>query len=266
MVAVFLYALLGLLAGALINLCADQLPRWRTLRRTPFCPYCEQPRPPWDWVSTVAYLRFKPLCQHCGAPIPWRHLMVELATAALFAFLWTQYGQGEQSAFLVPYTVYSTIFVLVLVIDLEHKLILNVVMYPAWVLALLGSLFHPEPHFFRLAVLGGAVGFGLLFLVYLLGELFVKVMSKVRGKPIHAVAFGYGDVRLGCFIGLVLGVPDVLYAILIGILLGGLGGLLYWFVQAVLLRRYSLFTAIPYGPFLVIGAMLVMFFGPYPFQ
>jgi leader peptidase (prepilin peptidase)/N-methyltransferase len=150
----------------------------------------------------------------------------------------------------------------VLVIDLEHKLILNVVMYPAWIAALLGSFFHPDPYFYRLALLGGAVGFGILFLIYLLGELFIKVMSKVRGKPINAVAFGFGDVRLGGFIGLVLGFPLVFNAIFIAILLGGLAGLLYWFVGTVILRRYSLFTAIPYGPFLVIGAMIFMFFGP----
>ena len=258
-----LYALLGLVVGALINLCADQLPSWRRLRRLPFCPYCDEPRPVWAWLGTLAYLRFKPECQDCAAPISWRHPLVELGTAGLFAFLWYQYGQGDQVALLIPYTVYSAIFVLVLVIDLEHKLILNVVMYPAWALALLGSLLHPSPHFYRLALLGGAVGFGILYLIYLLGVLFVKVMSRMRGKPINAVAFGFGDVRLGGFIGLVLGFPTVLNAIFVAILLGGLGGLVFWFVRAVILRRYSLFTAIPYGPFLVISAMFFMFFAPY---
>lgn len=257
---IFLYALLGLLVGAVVNLWADQLPRWRRVRRTPFCPYCDQPRPPWAWVSSLAYLGFKPACQHCGAPIPWRHPLVELGTAILFAFLWHRYGQGEEIAYLLPYTVYSAIFVLVFVIDLEHKLILNVVMYPAWVLALLGSLLHPTPYFWRLALLGGAVGFGILFLIYLLGELFVKLMARIRHKPINAVAFGFGDVRLGGFIGLILGFPDVLTAIFLAVLLGGLAGLLYWFVRAVILRRYSLFSAIPYGPYLVMGAMVVMFF------
>jgi leader peptidase (prepilin peptidase)/N-methyltransferase len=255
-----LYALFGLLVGAAINLCADQLPVWRQIRRAPYCPFCDEPRPTWAWISTLAFLRLKPTCPHCGAPIPWRHPLVELGTAALFGFLWYWYGMAGDFAFLIPYTVYSAIFVLVLVIDLEHKLILNIVIYPAWILALLGSLFHPQPHFYRLALLGGAVGFGVLYLIYLLGELFVKVMSRIRGKQIHAVAFGFGDVRLGGFIGLVLGFPDVLAALLVAILLGGLGGILYWFVSAVLLRRYSLFTAIPYGPFLVLGAMYIMFF------
>lgn len=261
MTQMLLYALLGLLAGALVNLCADQLPRWRTVRRAPFCPYCDRARPPWAWISIVAYLTFKPGCPHCAAPISWRHPLVELGSAGLFAFLWTRYAGGEPSALLIPYTVYSVLFLLVVVIDLEHRLILNVVIFPAWVLALAGSLLHPTPYFWRLALLGGALGFGLLYLIYLLGEVFVKIMSRMRGKPVNAVAFGFGDVRLGGFIGLVLGFPDVLDALFLAVLLGGLGGVIYWFVSAIIRRRYSMFTAIPYGPFLVAGALFVMFRG-----
>ena len=262
---IVLYALLGLATGVAINLLADQLPRWRRLRRAPFCPNpkCGAPRPYRTWSGLLAYASLRPGCPQCGSRLPWRHPLTEVGTAALFAFLWYQYGAGQEWVFLVPYTVYSAIFVLVIVIDLEHKLILNVVMYPAWALALLGSLVHPSPYFYRLALLGGALGFGILYLIYLLGELFVKAMSRMRGKPINAVAFGFGDVRLGGFIGLVLGFPTVLNAIFVAILLGGLGGLVFWFVRAVILRRYSLFTAIPYGPFLVISAMFFMFFAPY---
>lgn len=255
-----LYALLGLGVGAWLNFCADQLPRWRRLRRAPFCPYCDQPRPWWAWIGTLAYLRFRPGCPSCGASISWRHPLTELGTAGLFAFLWARYGV-EDWRFLVLYTVYVSILVLVLIIDLEHRLILNVVIYPAWLLALAGSFLHPEPYFYRLALVGGAVGFGLLFLVYLGGELFIRIVSRVRGKPLHAVAFGFGDVRLGGFIGLILGFPAVLTALFITVLTGGLFGSIYWLVRAVILRRYSLFTAIPYGPFLVLGAMVVMFWG-----
>lgn len=256
-----LYGLFGLLLGIGINLLADQLPRWRTVRQPPFCPYCEVPRSYGSWSGTLAYLRFKPDCPNCGAAIPWRYPLVELGTAALFAFLWYQYQ--DEPVLLLLYSLYSLILVLVLVIDLEHKLILNVVMYPAWLLAILGSFLHPEPYFYRLALVGGAIGFALLFLVYLLGELFVRIMSRARGKPIHAVAFGFGDVRLGAFIGLIVGFPQVFSAIFLAVFLGGLVGMLYWFVRAVVLRSYSLFTAIPYGPFLVIGAATVLFFGPF---
>lgn len=256
-----LYALLGFLLGVLINLLADQLPRWRRVWRVPFCAYCEEPRPAWAWSGTLAYLRLKPECQHCGAPISWRHPLVELAMAGLFAFIWARYGQGEPSPLLIPYSVYSAIFALIFVIDLEHKLILRMVMVPAWILGLLGSLVHPQPRFFYQALIGGALGYGLLWLVYQLGVLFVKVMGRRRGKPVNTTAFGFGDVRLGGFIGLVVGFPDVFHALFIGILLGGLFAFGYLFVAAVILRRYKRYTAIPYGPFLILGAMWVMFFG-----
>ncbi len=259
---VFLYALLGLFIGGLINLLADQLPRWRRVHRRPFCPECDARRPPWQWLATVATLAFRARCPQCGARLPWRHLLVELGTAGLMAFLWLTYGRAGEWAYLGLYTLYSAILVLVLVIDLEHKLILNVVMFPAWVLALAGSLIHPTPYFYRLAILGGFLAYALLYLVYLAGILFVKGMSRARGKDINAVAFGFGDVRLGAFMGLVLGFPHVFQALFIAILLGGLAGLLYWAVRALLLRRYTLFTAIPYGPYLVTGTFLIMFFGP----
>lgn len=256
-----LYALFGLLVGAVINLLADQLPRWRGVRRLPFCPACQAPRPVWAGIAVLGYLAGGARCRSCGTRLPLRHLLVELGTAALFAFLWVRYGAPGEHVFLLLYTVYSAILILVLVIDLEHKLILNVVIFPAWAVALLGSLLRPEPYFYRLALIGGALGFGILFLVFLMGELFVKIMSHARGKDINAVAFGFGDVRLGGFLGLVLGFPLVLNAIFYAILLGGLAGLLYWLVRAVILRNYSLFTAIPYGPFLVAGGMAMMFFG-----
>jgi leader peptidase (prepilin peptidase)/N-methyltransferase len=257
-----LYALLGLALGVGINALADQLPRWRRVRRAPFCAACEAPRPLWAWSGALAYVGQGGRCPQCGQGIPWRQPLVEVGTAALFGFLWYRYGLAGEWRFLLLYSVYSAILVLVLVIDLEHKLILNVVMYPAWGVALLGSLVHPTDYYYRLALLGWVAGFGLLFLIYLLGEVFVKVMSRMRGRDINAVAFGFGDVRLGGFMGLVLGFPEVLSAIFLAIFLGGLVGMAYWFVQAVVLKRYSLFTAIPYGPFLVAGTMVLMFFGP----
>ena len=260
---IVLYAVLGFFVGILINLAADQLPRWRRLRRRPFCPNpkCEQPRPWWAWSGTLAYLLLKRRCQKCGEPISWRHPLTELGTAALFAFLWQHYAGTEQALLLAPYTIYVAIMVLVVVIDLEHRLILTVVMYPAWVLAFLGSFFYPDPGHYLLSLLGGVIGFGLLWIVYWLGRLFLVVMERARGKDINTEAFGYGDVRLGGFIGLMLGFPGVLAAIFYAILLGGLVGMIYWFIQAVIRRRYSLFTPIPYGPFLVLGAAFVLFFG-----
>lgn len=253
------YALLGLLVGAFLNLCADRFSYRQQLSRLPLCPYCGKVRPWWAWISILAFLRLKPECPYCAAPISWRHPLVELGTAALFAYLWQRYGFTVP---LIPYSSYSAILILIVVIDLEHRLVPNAIIYPAWGLALAGNLLYPISGSYSSALIGGAVGLGLLFLIYLIGKLFVKVMSKLQGKPIAETAFGLGDVRLGGFACLIVGVPQVFLAILLAVLLGGLAALLYWFVQAIVHRRYSPFTAIPYSPFLATGALITMFFGP----
>jgi leader peptidase (prepilin peptidase)/N-methyltransferase len=257
---IVLYALLGLAVGAFLNWCADQLPgSQRRLYGAPACPYCDTPRPPLAWSGTLAYLALRVRCPSCGAPISWRAPLTELITAALFAWLWNRHGPNM---LLLLHSIYTSILVLITVIDLEHRLILNVVIYPAWLLALVGSLVHPQPYFYRLALMGGAFGFGIMFALYQLGVLFVRAAGRVRGQELNTVALGFGDVRLAGFVGLVVGFPNILYALILAVTFGGLAGLVYWFVRAVVLRRYSLFTPIPYGPYLVAGGMIMMLYGP----
>jgi leader peptidase (prepilin peptidase)/N-methyltransferase len=257
MVAV--YALVGILAGAVVNFCADQFPYGGKLRKLPYCPYCDQPRSPWAWISTLAYLRFGPQCQYCGALVPLRYPLVELGMAALFALLRLRF---DQPRFLGLYSAYTMILVLVLVVDLEHHIIPNAIIYPAWGLAFLGSLLHPEAGFPLIALIGGVIGLGLLLVAHWLGQLFVKVASRCWDAQAEGPALGLGDAKLGGFIGLILGVPQVLTALVIAILLGGLVAGLYWLVHAVLLQRYKPFTALPYGPYLAAGAMITMLFAP----
>ena len=249
----------GLLFGALINLLADQIPLWRRPRRLPFCPYCEKDRPAWAWISVVAYLRARPDCQNCAAPISMRHPLVELGTAMLFSILWLRFGP---TAHLALYSLYATILVLIVAIDLEHHAIPDVVIYPAWVVAILGSLIHPVPPTLPSALLGGAIGFGLLFLAHLLGRGFIALMSRARCAPAGRQAFGLGDVRLGGFVGLIVGFPLIFPALLISILLGGLVSLAYLLFQAIIARRYTAFASIAYSPFLSAGALLTILYAP----
>jgi leader peptidase (prepilin peptidase)/N-methyltransferase len=186
-------------------------------------------------------------------------LVTELATAVLFAFLWQRYGPSPR---LFLETLYTAIFVLLFVIDLEHRLVLHVTTLPAIVLAIAGSFFLNRADYnWRLALLGGAIGFLLVLGMYLFGHLFVRLMERHRTQKIGEVAFGFGDVTLATFIGLVVGFPRVILALLFGILLGGAGGTIYWLIKAVIRRDYSLFTAIPYGPFLVAGGWSLMIWG-----
>jgi len=232
------------------------LPRRRALWQAPRCLACEAALPPRQW-SSIAALATGRRCAQCQGPIPWRGPILELGTALLFAFLWHAYGPSWQLAL---FTLYTVIFELVFVIDLEHRLILNVVIYPAIVLAAATSFLRPDLGY-RLALLGGVLGFVLVWLIYLAGPLFVRLWSRVRGETTAEVPFGFGDVKLALYIGLVVGFPAVVFALIIGMLLAGLGAAFFIVARRLLGRRYTALTAIPYGPFLVVGGLLMLFYG-----
>jgi prepilin signal peptidase PulO-like enzyme (type II secretory pathway) len=162
----------------------------------------------------------------------------------------------EAGRFLSALAVFA-VFLLVVVTDLEHRLILNAVVLPASALfILLGSL-DPARGPLK-TLLGGLAGFAAFFFLYLLGGAFGRAVSRIRGQPLAEVPFGFGDVNLAGLIGLAVGWPGVVVALLLGIFAAGAFSVLYlgWMAAR---RRYSAFTPFPYGPFLVLGALAVYF-------
>jgi prepilin signal peptidase PulO-like enzyme (type II secretory pathway) len=233
---VLLYALIGLLVGVFLNVCADNLPLRRGLQ-LPQCTYCAQPRDAFSLVSVLGYLVGRTRCRHCGAPWPLRHVLVELVTAVAFAFLWRRYGTTAQ---LLPATFYVCVFLLITVTDLEYRLVLNVVVLPAILFGLACSPLFPDLGW-KSSLLGGLVGFALFFLI----------------ARLYPGGMGWGDVKLAAFVGVTSGFPEVIVALGVGILVGGIIAILLLFT-----RRSGLKSGIPYGPFLVVGGLVGLFYGP----
>jgi leader peptidase (prepilin peptidase)/N-methyltransferase len=252
-----IYALIGWLVGVFINHAADKLPRRAGLDEAPRCPWCDTPRAPAAWSAVLGYLSGRRLCLGCSAPLPLRSVVVEVLTPAVFVGLLWRYGPSPHLGLL---SLYSAILILVTVTDLEHHLILNVVMVPAILLAMAGAFFNAD-FSYRRAFLGGAVGFFTLYAMFLLAQPLSAWLGRLSGREVSEVPFGFGDVTLGAFVGLITGLPGVVFALLITLLSAGLAAAIFWFVRAVIQRRYTLFTPIPYGPFLVLGGFIMMVFG-----
>jgi len=235
-----LFALLGLAVGGIVNLLGSDLPA-RRRPSLPHCPYCGSLRPWWAWLALPAYLSGRPKCPACGAPIRALRAAVELGLAIVYAYLWITLGAEMR---LPLYMVYMAILALVLVTDIERRLILNVVTYPAIGIAILASFVTPGMVWWS-ALLGGAIGFAFFWLAALVGH-----------ALIGSGALGGGDVKLAAFVGLITGFPLVIEALLITLLSGAL-------VSAVLLvtRLRRLRDPIPYGPFLVLGAAVTLLWG-----
>jgi prepilin signal peptidase PulO-like enzyme (type II secretory pathway) len=97
-----------------------------------------------------------------------------------------------------------------------------------------------------------------MFLMYLLGFLFLRVVKR-RSASVAGEALGFGDVMLGGVLGLILGWPAIFASLLLTILLSGTASLLYLLVM-ILARKYSPSLSIPYGPYMVLGAVLLLYF------
>lgn len=232
--------ILGILIGAIVNQLATDLPARRRPQR-PSCPYCAYPRPWYQWVTLPTYVIGRGSCPQCSASIRIRYPLVEIALGFLFTFLYAQYGPTLQFLF---FALYTAILVLITVTDLERRLILNVVTFPSMLLALIGSFFLPGISW-KSALLGWATGYATFYILALAGNLLVG-----------PGALGGGDVTLAAFIGMAVGFPLIIEAILLTILVGGAISLLLLLTGVRSMRDY-----IPYGPFLVIGGWVTLIWG-----
>lgn len=231
-----LFAILGAAIGSFLNVGIDRLPHGGSLLSpASHCPACQQQLGIRDLVPVFSYLWLRGRCRYCGVAIPQRLLWVEVAGAALFAFLYWQYSLTWEFA---ATAVFCCFFLVLLVIDLERGIVPNKIVYPGMALALpIAALVGPG---LVNAAIGGGAGFGLL----LLPAVFY------RG------GMGWGDVKLAGLIGLVTGFPLVFVALWLAIVGGGLtaGALL-------LLRIKRRREAIPFAPFLSAAAMATLFWG-----
>jgi leader peptidase (prepilin peptidase)/N-methyltransferase len=252
-----LAALLGVLIGGVVNWLADYLPYTARLG-VPRYPD-GTPRPPVAWLGMSAFLlggRSAP----SGAALSLRYPLTEIIIAALFAYIASESAQDVPRALFLMGNV--AILALITIIDLEHRMILYLVIIPSCLYALMGAALLGErlvPNLgFTDYLIGGAVGFGLFFLMYLGGILFNYIASNARGEPITESAFGDGDVLLATLAGFMLGWQALIYATLIAVFLGGFGAFAYLGGRLLLRGRYEWFTALPYGQYIVFGALIML--------
>ena len=240
MAVVAVAALLGgLIVGSFLNVVAWRLPRGESLAHPPsHCPACDAPIKPYDNVPVLSWLLLRGRCRNCGAPISPRYPLVEAGTGLLWAAVviarWDDAGPIVLGILLVTFLVPITL------IDLEHRLIPNKLTLPAAVLALVVIL-ALDSDFLVEALISGAAAFAFFFLA---------ALAYPRGM-------GMGDVKLAGVIGLYLGravAPAVFIALIAGV---GVGAAIIARKGAAEGRK----TAVPFGPFLALGAVIALFAG-----
>jgi leader peptidase (prepilin peptidase) / N-methyltransferase len=245
---------IGFLVGGIGNALADDLPEEEITLRLPHYPDGAQ-RQRIAWLGTLAFLLGKRTSPG-GSKLSWRHPITEIVTGILFAYVALAFPFSIRGVFWMGYL---AILVLITVIDLEHRLILFVVVIPSYIFALLGALVAQDSQItFVSYLIGGAAGGVVFFLMYLGGIVFSRTAANARGEDLDEVAFGFGDVMLGTLSGLMLGWQALIFAITIAVFAGAAGAILYLVARLVVKGKYELFTALPYGQYIVLGTIVMM--------
>jgi leader peptidase (prepilin peptidase)/N-methyltransferase len=250
----------GLLSGLLVNYLADVLPITRRFSQ-PVCLHCGAN------LSVKEYL-FLSKCASCKKHRGLRAWIVQIL--ALAVSLWIWFLPPRNFADTIPNSTLAflaglfllTYFGVIFVIDLEHRLILHPVsIFGAFLGLGVGWLFHGLGP----TLVGGLAGFGIMLVFYLFGTLFARArarkMQAAGQEADDEEALGAGDVILAGVLGLILGWPLIWFGLLVGILLGGLITI-PMLVIMVIARRYkqdAWMVFIPYGPFFLISATLIIY-------
>lgn len=229
--------LLGLVIGSFLNVCISRIPQGESISFPPSrCDYCYTNLKPWDLIPIASFLLLGRKCRYCGAKLSWRYPGIEVLTGMLFLFFYLQFGLNIK---LSAYLFLASLLVVISFIDIDHYRIPN-----SLILMGIGAgvgfiifthFIHP-----RDALLGFFTGGGILF--------FISLVS--RG------GMGGGDIKLGALIGLFLGWKLSLISLFLAALFASLIGILL-----IVLGKKSLKDALPFGPFLALGAILSLFWG-----
>jgi leader peptidase (prepilin peptidase)/N-methyltransferase len=189
--------------------------------------------------------------------LPARNIIVAIIMPILYLYslYYSNFFSTNNLAFGFTFFLFTYLGV-VFVIDVEHRLVLHVT--SAFGLFLCGWIGATQ-YGFESTFFGALAGFLIMFLLYLLGILFIKRINKTREEPVTEVALGFGDVTVSKVLGALAGWPSIIGVLLIGILLGGLLSGLYLAVASIR-KKHQAFTALPYAPFLIIATLIVFLF------
>jgi leader peptidase (prepilin peptidase)/N-methyltransferase len=236
-------AALGFLMGSFLNVVIWRVPRGESIISPPSaCPACGTHIRPQDNVPVVSWLLLRGRCRDCEAPISARYPLVELGTGAIFAVMALRFGL---SAELPAYLYLAAIGVALTLIDIDVKRLPDVLTLPSYVVGtvLLGIASIDEPHMLLRAAFGAAAMFAVYFALCFA----------------YPAGMGFGDVKLSGVLGLYtawLGWDVWGAGLLLGFFLGGFFG-----IGLILVKKGGRKTAVPFGPFMLLGALLAVLFG-----
>jgi leader peptidase (prepilin peptidase)/N-methyltransferase len=232
----------GAIVGSFLNVCIFRLPKEESIVWPgSHCPHCASPIHFYDNIPLVSYLLLKGRCRYCKKSISIQYPLVEGMTALGSLALFMKFGPSLSYLF---YFSFVAALIVITVVDLYHQIIPDVISLPGIGVGLLASLMIQQITFLN-SVLGIVLGGGSLFAV-----------ATVYQWLFKREGMGGGDVKLLAMIGAFLGWKAVILTILLSSLIGSITGIII-----MVLKGKDFKYAIPFGPFLSLGAVISLLYG-----
>ncbi|HYL68546.1 MAG TPA: prepilin peptidase [Candidatus Limnocylindria bacterium] len=262
LIAVFIF-LFGLIIGSFLNVCIVRIPGGKSIvLPSSACPKCGAAIRPYDNIPVISYLLLAGKCRQCKTTISAIYPAVELLTGLMFLACYEAFGLTAET---LKWAIFSAIMIVLVFTDLRERVLPDVVNFTGLGLGLALSLFTKPSdglaawlsnHMFDFppptpvvsladALFGAAIGSSLLWLVS-------EAYFRLRGRE----GMGLGDVKMMLMAGAFLGTKRTLLTIFTGSILGSVLGLIF-----ILARRKDSEYELPFGTFLGMAAVLVVFFG-----
>ncbi|MFA6322925.1 MAG: prepilin peptidase [Candidatus Buchananbacteria bacterium] len=233
----FIIFLFGLAIGSFLNVIVYRLNIKKSfLSGRSFCPYCKKIIAWFDNIPLLSFILLAGNCRQCKKKISWQYPLVELVTGLVFWLIYLRFGLTGQT---LVYFIFCGILEVIFIYDLKYYLILDTISLPAILLALILNLLLGQ-NILNL-LLGGLLGGGFFAFQYYVS----------RGRWV-----GDGDIRLGALMGVMLGWPYLLVALLVAYVVGAIYGLV-----AIGLKKKAMKSEVPFGPFLTFSTLVAMLYG-----
>ncbi len=256
----------GLVVGSFLNVVIYRLENGEEIiNDRSRCLHCKHILAWYDLIPILSFIFLKGKCRYCKKKISWQYPLVELGTGILFIMIWNfEFGIlnlesifNFQYLIAILYLLFITSFLIVIfVYDLKYYIIPNKVIYPAIIMALGFNLFNDlisNDNFQLISqfTIHNSQFVDNLFAAIIASGFFLSVVIITKGK-----GMGGGDVKLAFLMGLILGWPLIIFSVFLAFISGSIIG-----TYMILTGKKKMKSMIPFGPFLIFGTFVGLFWG-----
>lgn len=231
----FLY---GISIGSFLNVCIYRMPlNESVVTGSSHCVKCNKKIKYYDLIPLLSYILLKGRCRFCDKKISIRYPIIELVNGILYLIVFSRFGLSMD---LIFYSLLSSILLAISVIDYEHKIIPNRLVFVAFILGVIYHIFFGGLSGLISSVIGF---FAVSILLYL-----IAIVSKG--------GMGGGDIKMMAAFGFCLGWQLIVLSLIVGSLIGSILA-----IYLLVFKNYTGKTQVPFGPFLASGIFISIIYG-----